>query len=643
VARRSCALDGCRLLLPAESRPDKLYCTKKHRATATKQRKAARERGEPVPGNASVSYKDASESLDGRGKARRGPSYRRFVQTGWAERLMDGEQSQKWVAGELGENPGTISRWMAAYRIDRSDEAVQEAWDGPSTTVEEALEDFGAFCRRYWPDDQVTAFHMEWAEDISEAVDTGGRTMLLAAQRHGKSQMLRKYCTWRIAKDPDIRIMWVSQTADLAKRSVGYVLDILGGHVKMAEEILGPGKEFRPPPRNNMAWTAEEFTVGTRTKIQASPTMVAIGKGGSILSRDADVIIVDDMQEHKHVRSPSVRTDDIDWFFTDLMSRKLPATGMAVIGSRQHLQDVYSEILKRADDWTVKVYPVHDPLCTVDEDDHKAHDSAGCMLWPDQYPHAYMQEQRGQQGEPYFQRNMMNNPKNDAAVLVSASDIERCRDRTRVMGQRPDGVTRLIAGIDPAETKPVAGVLWGFEPGFGADGRRHLIDTAEAEAGIRGGRHILELWRRKYGCTLFVVEKNMAQSWWLDTTIRDFCSREGVQIRPHYTSRVNKWDDAAGVTAMFSRLRTDPPTITLPYGDRDTQKKSDRVAQTFLNFDPDFTGNKHADDDLVMAAWFSHPTMDTWSANHTAKAVVEYMQTGYGRRTPSPTRLAVPA
>lgn len=568
-----------------------------------------------------------ANSQDGRGSARRGQRYDQFRAEGWPHMLDSGAMTVTDVAEQFECRESDVSRWMAAYREDQKTERDQEAWER-DPTVEECLEDFGAFCRRYWPDDEITGFHMEWADLISEAIDTGGRALLLAAQRHGKSTMLRKYCAWRICRNPDINILWVSQSMDLAKKSVGYVLDILTQNTQLVEEVLGPGREFRPPSRSNMSWTAEEFTVGVRTKVAASPTMVAIGKGGSILSRDADVVIVDDLQEHKHIRSPGMRQKDVEWFFTDLMSRKLPKTGIAVIGSRQHLEDIYSEIMKRGNEWTIKTYPVHDPGCTISEDDHDAH--TDCMLWEGQYPYWYMQEQRQQQGEAYFQRNMMQRPKDDATILVSAADLDRCKDATRRVGDIPSGCT-LIAGIDPADAKPVAAVLWGY------DGeRRHVIDIMEAEPGVRGGRKILRSWRDQYGCNKFVLEKNMASSWWQDTEIREILA-QGISLDPHYSSASNKWHEATGVVAMFSHMRRDPPTITFPWGDRASQQKMERFLKTLLIFDPDYAGHKHADDDLPMAAWFPQPVMDRWGQQFVERAQIDFPQTAYPWSTAYPS------
>jgi hypothetical protein len=641
MGARTCAC-GCGRSLPSDAHHQAKYLDAKHRKRmearryrARKAKAAGRDRridGKPVADQSKV-FVGADESKDGRASARRGPAYDWLRQhhldtlrAHAAGRLSRADAldllADDWPERFPELSGANLSRWAAACVEDDAKGVAQQDWSRDAT-VEECLADFGAFSRRYWPDDQITGFHMEWADLISEAIDEGGRVLLLASQRHGKSHLLRKYAAWRICRDPDIRILWVSQSEKLAKTAVGYVLDILTQNTRMIEEVLGPGREFRPPTRRNMSWTSEEFTVGVRTKVQASPTMVALGKGGSILSRDADVLIVDDMQEHKHIRSPGIREDDAEWFFTDLMSRKLPNTGVAVIGSRQHLQDIYSEIMKRpSENWAIKVYPVHDPSCLVDEDDHDAH--VECMLWPEQYPHWYMQEQRGDQGEGYFQRNMMNNPKDDATILVSAADLERCKDFTRRVGDIPPS-SRLVAGIDPAPGKPNAAVL------FGWDGeKRHVIDYLETEPGVRGGRRILREWQQLYGCGLFVLEENIAQQWWDDAEMKEFLSSSNVRLEPTWTHRINKHDAAHGVVAMFQHLRKKDPTITFPYGDKASAQKMDRLLKTLLIFDPDYVGNKHADDDLPMAMWFPQKFMDRWGFEWVSRAEVDYPQTGWG-------------
>ena len=74
--------------------------------------------------------------------------------------------------------------------------------------------------------------------------------------------------------------------------------------------------------------------VGTRTVTGIkSPTMVGIGRGGKILSRDCDIIIADDIEDHSSTMQPASRENTRNWWTTTLSSRKEEHTAMVVIGS----------------------------------------------------------------------------------------------------------------------------------------------------------------------------------------------------------------------------------------------------------------------------------------------------------------------
>jgi hypothetical protein len=307
---------------------------------------------------------------------------------------------------------------------------------------------------------------------------------------------------------------------------------------------------------------------------------------------------------------------------TTLLARKMEKTGIALITSRRHIDDIPGKLIKdHAEDWRTITYRAHKLGCPKPETDHAAH--TDCLLWPELRSHKFLMGQR-RADIAFFECNYQNNPSADSLVLIKAEHLERCKDFSRSVGAMPKNATRYIAGIDPAEAKPVAAVLWAWEP----SGTMHVIDTLEAEPGVRGGRQIVTTWFKKYACREFVVEKNIAQSWWQDKELSDFCARNGIpKVREHYTDRTNKMDPKNGVPSMYNDMRTDPPKITFPYADRDSQQQMDRLLQTFLLFDPDHAGNKHADDDLPMAAWFGHHVMQKWTVQRQDVAEFDYSQT----------------
>ena len=120
--------------------------------------------------------------------------------------------------------------------------------------------------------------------------------------------------------------------------------------------------------------------VGTRTVTGIkSPTMVGIGRGGKILSRDCDIIIADDLEDHSSTMQPASRENTRTWWTTTLSSRKEEHTAMVVIGSRQHYDDLYSHLLDN-ESWHTIVEEAHDTGCILPDWDNEQH--VDCMLWP---------------------------------------------------------------------------------------------------------------------------------------------------------------------------------------------------------------------------------------------------------------------
>ena len=60
------------------------------------------------------------------------------------------------------------------------------------------------------------------------------------------------------------------------------------------------------------AFGTDGFTVGTRTVTGIkSPTMVGLGRGGKILSRDCDLIIADDIEDHTSLQKAAAKSRNL--------------------------------------------------------------------------------------------------------------------------------------------------------------------------------------------------------------------------------------------------------------------------------------------------------------------------------------------
>ena len=98
----------------------------------------------------------------------------------------------------------------------------------------------------------------------------------------------------------------------------------------------------------------------------------------SVLSRDCDLIIADDIEDHSSTVQPAARHNTKNWWTTTLGSRKEEHTAMVVIGSRQHPDDLYSALLE-SEAWETIVEEAHSSECTLPPEDVEEHTE--CMLW----------------------------------------------------------------------------------------------------------------------------------------------------------------------------------------------------------------------------------------------------------------------
>jgi len=607
-----------------------------------------------------------------------GEGFQRFAATPTPDQLNDGSLTRSAAAAQHKVAVTTITAWMNLYNAITARDAAALAWTEDSTAQaqrDHALSSFSAFNEVFFPDILTPDFHEEWDEELTMAISDGQRTMLLGPQRHGKTSWGVRQVLYRIGKEPNICIGVVGKTQDLAEKTTAVVRQYLEHDPQFSSVLLPPDTSFRPPPRRGIPWTNSEFTVATRTKILKSPTVVALGIGGSILGRDFDLIIIDDPIDRKSTLSPSEREKVWEWFTTDFNSRIEQHTGVIYVGSRQHKDDLPGRIIQSNEsrlstgmepDWKVLIYKAHDPTChipLIDHPDDAEDEGNDCILWPSFRSAAWLAEQE-RNNPDHFRRNYLNSPTSDAFRPVTSEDIDRSFETDTFLNGSPRAYgtshenALLVASVDPAVAKKNAAVLWCYstvnrsQPTDPYDPKstmrnaplRAIVEYDEPAPGSPGIVDLLDKWYRQYKVTDWVFETNyFADQIANDTKINDLKSRYGLRFHTHYTTAGNKHDPRAGLLSMLSGLRAEPPGFTMP-ASTESRRSMDRFVQEMLSYDPESThyssGRKrNLDDDLLMAAWFGWYWMERKVKGRQDTAVFEY---GSGFTSFSPARWGTP-
>ena len=605
-----CAVPDCANLLPKGQRK---FCSDKCRQLIDKRKWRAKKNGEVyiLPDKKTnvkaKKPKKETKSEDGRATARRGNIYDKFIKDGIIHEVLQDSITRDEAATLLKVSKAQISRFMAAYQEDVELEKAQQDWDVPDAAIE-SLESFTEFRNRYFLTEkgipfETAPFHSNWIKTLNKAIDEGGQQMILSPPRHGKTELLIHFAVWRIMKNPNIRIMWVGGNEDIAKNSVSSVIDTLESNESLKEDFCGPGGSFKPRTRTGKSWSQNGFTVGTRTVTGIkSPTMVGLGRGGKILSRDCDIIIADDIEDHSSTMQPASRENTRSWWTTTLSSRKEEHTAMVVIGSRQHYDDLYSHLLDN-ESWKTIVEEAHDTACNLpdwNEDEH-----VDCMLWSSKRTYKWLMDRKRAAettgGRAIYEMVYLNVAMPDGLSLFDRVEIEECREQKRDIGHIPHG-TRLIAGLDPASTGYQAAFLWAYEP---VENKLSMIDmNNNLGGGIPQALEIIKEWWAKYNLSHWVIEENGFQkAIRQDMSIRDFASKHGIFLEGHETYK-NKFDPIYGVTAM--RPMFQEKNISLPYLSFEAQEKVNLYTSQLVYFSSAKNKSKSVGTktDIVMASWF---------------------------------------
>ncbi len=189
-----------------------------------------------------------------------------------------------------------------------------------------------------------------------------GRGIVNMPPRHGKSETCSKYLpAWFLEWDPTSRVIEASYGDRLATKAGRAVRDIL----RKAEDawaIVEPENDAA----NDWATTA-------------GGGMLSTGVGGVITGTGGDLIIVDD--PHKNwleAQSKTYRERVIEWFSSDVYTRREPGASIIVIMTRWHPTDLTGYLMdEHSDDWEQLCMPA-----IAEEDDDAIGRKEGDALCP---------------------------------------------------------------------------------------------------------------------------------------------------------------------------------------------------------------------------------------------------------------------
>ena len=607
--RKVCSNEGCNKKFTAHSNK-KIYCSDQC------NRKAYYKRKKKIK---SIEYTTQMTIS-------RGEHYEEYVKE-YAEAVEKKYIQKQEVAKLLKVSNPIVTKMHEAYLVDRETIKAAKDWEAPKEAIK-SLDKFEDFRDRYFETEtgeqyETADFHKKWITSILDAIENGGEQMILSPPRHGKTDLLTHFAVWQICKNPNVRIMWVGGNEEIAKNAVGAVVDHLEHNEKLIQDFCVPGESFKPKSRSGKSWTSGQFTVATRTVTGIkSPTMVAVGKGGKILSRDCDLIIADDIEDHGTTIQPSAREQTRQWWTTTLSSRKEEHTAIVVIGSRQHPEDLYNFLLENPQMDKI-VEEAHSTECVLPENELELH--TDCMLWASKRSYKWLlsrlQAAETTGGKAIFEMVYLNKAFAEGIAMFDVEEVDLCRDVNRVVGHIPAGC-HLVAGLDPASTGYQAAFLWAINT---ETGKMYMVDIEnEQGGGIIQAKETIKNWYEKYNLAHWVIEENGFQrAIRQDKDLKEYCARMGIYLEGHQTQK-NKFDPIFGVGSMRELFREQ--LISLPYGSAESETKSNIYRRQLIYFSTGASkqSGRNNKSDVVMASWFPMRVIRRLQKERLAEVGLDY-------------------
>jgi hypothetical protein len=204
------------------------------------------------------------------------------------------------------------------------------------------------------------------------------RILLNIPPNHAKSMTVTvDYVTWQVCQNPNFRVLIVSQTQQLAADFLYAIKQRLTHpNYEALQQAYAAGVGFNS---KTASWQATRVTFGDelRESSEKDPNIEAVGIGGQIYGKRADMIIVDDAVTLKNANEFEKQ---IRWLTQDVRSRLNPTGKLIIVGTRVTAIDLYKEL--RSEDrypgglvpWTYLAMPA---LLTTDENPDKWE-----TLWP---------------------------------------------------------------------------------------------------------------------------------------------------------------------------------------------------------------------------------------------------------------------
>ena len=282
-------------------------------------------------------------------------------------------------------------------------EAIAEILDELNTRKlrTRAADDFMVFVREMWPN-FIHGRHHEKMAKAFERVANGEckRLIINMPPRHTKSEFASYLLpAWFFGKFPGKKVIQTSHTAELAVgfgRKVRNLVD--STNYKRIFPALDLQSDSKAAGRWNTNFGGEYF---------------AIGVGGAVTGKGADILIIDDPHSEQEAAmaqtNPEIYDKTYEWYTSGPRQRLQPGGSIVVVMTRWSKRDLTGQVVKAAaqrsgEEWEVIEFPAILP--------------SGKPLWPEFWALKELQALKEELPNAKWQAQYMQQPTSDVSAIV---------------------------------------------------------------------------------------------------------------------------------------------------------------------------------------------------------------------------------
>ena len=239
---------------------------------------------------------------------------------------------------------------LDTYPLDEQKEYLKVFCKADQTkTRNRVADDFMEFIHYIWPEFIGGEHHKIISEKFNKIASGEIKRLIVnMPPRHTKSEFASNYLpAWMIGKNPKLKIIQATHTAELAIR-----------FGRKAKHVID-SPEYQEIFETSLQ---EDSKAAGRWETAQGGEYFAVGVGGAMTGRGADLLIIDDPHKEKDLLSKDSFNKAYEWYTSGPRQRLQPGGRIVLVMTRWSTNDLTGQLMKaqgdvKGDQWEVVEFP----------------------------------------------------------------------------------------------------------------------------------------------------------------------------------------------------------------------------------------------------------------------------------------------